>query len=133
VSDSESLASTKPPIHAPLAADSGGETNTRKTYAQVFTGVRQDSGDPGNFVKMMRKFYDDEGIKVFLQEIARYSRDFLTDEQDKKTVVFSDSLNIDLCLEYKHIAESAGLQPTFGVGTFLTSRSRSHSQTIFGY
>lgn len=74
-----------------------------KTYAQVFTGVRQDSGDPEEFVKTMRKFYDGVGIK------------------DKKTIVFSDSLNIDLCLKYKKVAEEAGFQPTFGVGTFLTN------------
>ncbi|CAN8101317.1 unnamed protein product [Discula destructiva] len=74
-----------------------------KTYAEVFTGVRQDSGDPEEFVKMMRNFYDSVGIK------------------DKKTIVFSDSLNIELCLKYKKVAEEAGFQPTFGVGTFLTN------------
>lgn len=74
-----------------------------KTYAEVFVGVRQDSGDPANFVKRMRAFYDQQGIK------------------DKKTIVFSDSLNIDRCLEYKQITEEAGLTPTFGVGTFLTN------------
>jgi nicotinate phosphoribosyltransferase len=76
-----------------------------KTYAQVFAGVRQDSGDPLDFIKMMREFYDAEGIK------------------DKKTIVFSDSLNIDLCLKYKAAADAQGFQPTFGVGTFLTSKS----------
>ena len=74
-----------------------------KTYAEVFTGVRQDSGDPKEFVKTMRKFYDEVGIK------------------DKKVIVFSDSLNIERCLEYKKVAEDAGFQPTFGVGTFLTN------------
>ena len=74
-----------------------------KSYAQVFTGVRQDSGDPENFVKMMRKFYDEQGI------------------HDKKVIVFSDSLNIERCFEYKKVAEEAGFQPTFGVGTFLTN------------
>ncbi|KAK7744123.1 nicotinate phosphoribosyltransferase [Cytospora paraplurivora] len=74
-----------------------------KTYAEVFTGVRQDSGDPKEFVKIMRKFYDDVGIK------------------DKKVIVFSDSLNIERCLEYKQVADDAGFQPTFGVGTFLTN------------
>ncbi len=48
-----------------------------RTYAEVFTGVRQDSGDPTQFVKWMRKFYDEQGIK------------------DKKVIVFSDSLNIE--------------------------------------
>jgi len=74
-----------------------------KTFAEVFTGVRQDSGDPANFVKMMREFYDKVGIK------------------DAKTIVFSDSLNIDLCLHYKKISEAAGFKCTFGVGTFFTN------------
>ena len=52
----------------------------------------------------MRDFYDQVGIK------------------DRKTIVFSDSLNIERCLEYKKAAETAGFQPTFGVGTFLTSK-----------
>lgn len=65
--------------------------------------MRQDSGDPVYFLKMVKDFYEKEGIK------------------DKKTVVFSDSLNIELCLEYKVIAEESGFQPTFGVGTFFTS------------
>ncbi|TPX09323.1 uncharacterized protein E0L32_009515 [Thyridium curvatum] len=73
------------------------------SYAQCFTGVRQDSGDPTQFVKTMRDFYDANGIK------------------DKKVIVFSDSLNIDRCLEYKKVSEEAGFQPTFGVGTFLTN------------
>lgn len=74
-----------------------------RSYAQTFTGVRQDSGDPLEFVKIMRKFYDSEGIK------------------DKKTIVFSDSLNVERCVEYMKAAEDVGFIPTFGVGTFLTS------------
>lgn len=101
----DSLASTIPPIHAPIDGTAGN--SPARTYAQVFTGVRQDSGDPVYFLKMVREFYDKEGIK------------------DKKTVVFSDSLNIELCLEYKIAAEESGFQPTFGVGTFFTSM-RSH-------
>lgn len=85
-------------------ADGGGSSTPRpKTYAEVFTGVRQDSGDPKEFVKTMRAFYDGAGVK------------------DKKVIVFSDSLNIERCLEYKKVAEDAGFQPTFGVGTFLTN------------
>ena len=74
-----------------------------KTYAQTFTGVRQDSGNPLEFVKLMRAFYDTEGIK------------------ERKTIVFSDSLNVDLCLDYKQAAEDSGFAPTFGIGTFLTN------------
>lgn len=76
---------------------------SNKTYAEVFTGVRQDSGDPKGFVKLIREFYDEQGI------------------HDKRVIVFSDSLNIDRCLEYKQVSEEAGFQPTFGVGTFLTN------------
>lgn len=78
-------------------------TAEARTYADVFAGVRQDSGDPLDFVQLMRKFYDEQGI------------------HERKTIVFSDSLNIDLCLKYKAAAEKAGFQPTFGVGTFLTN------------
>lgn len=81
----------------------GTRQKTNKTYAEVFTGVRQDSGDPKRFVELMRDFYNEQGI------------------HDKKVIVFSDSLNIDRCLEYKQVSEDAGFQPTFGVGTFLTN------------
>jgi nicotinate phosphoribosyltransferase len=100
VSTTDGLSSTKPPLHAPVDSENKDHA---KTFAQVFNGVRQDSGDPATFVKIMREFYDKEGIT------------------DKKTIVFSDSLNIDLCLHYKEISEKAGFQPTFGVGTFLTN------------
>lgn len=79
------------------------EDGSMKTYAELFTGVRQDSGDPAEYIKMLRDYYDELGIK------------------DKKTIVFSDSLNIDRCLEYKKLSEESGFQPTFGVGTFLTN------------
>ncbi len=83
-----------------------GDAEPTKTYAQVFTGVRQDSGDPALFVHMVRDFYYQQGIT------------------EKKVIVFSDSLNIERCLEYKTTAEKAGFRPAFGVGTFLTSMSK---------
>ncbi|CZT25382.1 related to nicotinate phosphoribosyltransferase [Ramularia collo-cygni] len=73
------------------------------TYAQIFTGVRQDSGDPVEYVKMISQFYDAQGIK------------------DPKTVIFSDSLNIARCIQYKEATEAVGLTPAFGVGTFFTN------------
>ncbi|KAF1810383.1 nicotinate phosphoribosyltransferase [Eremomyces bilateralis CBS 781.70] len=76
---------------------------TEKTFAQAYTGVRQDSGDPLEFIQSMRKFYDQEGIT------------------DQKSIVFSDSLTTDLCLKYKAAAEASGFQPSFGVGTFFTN------------
>ncbi|RAO71198.1 uncharacterized protein BHQ10_007210 [Talaromyces amestolkiae] len=97
----ESLADIKPPISAP--SHHTPKQAPQKTYAQVFTGIRQDSGDPKNFVKLVREFYDKQGIT------------------EKKVIVFSDSLKVDNCLEYKAISEQAGFQPTFGVGTFFTN------------
>ncbi|KAL2136623.1 hypothetical protein VTI74DRAFT_2652 [Chaetomium olivicolor] len=94
-STADSFISTAPVV--------GSSQKTGKTYASVFTGVRQDSGDPKGFVKLIRQFYNEQNIN------------------DKKVIVFSDSLNIDRCLEYKEVSEQAGFQPTFGVGTFLTN------------
>lgn len=81
------------------------KTSNKKwpTYADIFRGVRQDSGDPEDFIRMMQNFYKDEGIS------------------DNKVIVFSDALNTELCLRYKSAAEAAEFQPTFGIGTFLTS------------
>jgi nicotinate phosphoribosyltransferase len=98
----DDLSNTAPPIEAPI--QNGPEPSTRKhTYAQVFAGVRQDSGDPEEFVKLMRDFYTTQQIT------------------DKKMIVFSDSLNVDLCFKYRRVAEMAGFLPSFGVGTFLTN------------
>lgn len=103
------------------AAANGGHTSLdigaasmpqSETYAQVFTGVRQDSGDPKEFVARMRKFYDGEGIT------------------QRKTIVFSDSLNTSRCIEYKRTAEEAGFAPSFGVGTFFTSTSDDIESTL---
>ncbi|CAI7606844.1 unnamed protein product [Penicillium manginii] len=91
------------PISTPKSDPAPKHNGEVKTFAQVYTGVRQDSGDPTFFVKTVREFYDREGIT------------------DKKVVVFSDSLDIEHCLEYKTIAEEAGFTPTFGVGTFFTN------------
>ncbi|KFY97704.1 hypothetical protein V498_01913 [Pseudogymnoascus sp. VKM F-4517 (FW-2822)] len=93
------LASTEPPLHSPPA----DTADTDMTFAQAFTGVRQDSGDPATFVRTLRAFYDSQGIK------------------EQKSIVFSDSLNIELCLKYKALSEAAGFAPAFGVGTFLTN------------
>lgn len=101
-STTDSLSDTDPPIAAPLR-DGINHEGTEKTYAEIFTGVRQDSGDPEGFVKTMRDFYESCGIT------------------SKKTIVFSDSLDVDRCLEYKNAAEAAGFQASFGVGTFLTN------------
>lgn len=88
---------------APTSGHTSDATRGNPTYAEIFTGVRQDSGDPLKFIEMMRTFYDSQGIK------------------DKKTIVFSDSLNVERAIEYKQATEKAGLTASFGVGTFFTN------------
>ncbi|KAK3675267.1 nicotinate phosphoribosyltransferase [Recurvomyces mirabilis] len=73
------------------------------SYAAIFTGVRQDSGDPLEYIKLLQKFYRDHKIT------------------DKKVIVFSDALNVDKCIQYKQATDAAGLTPSFGVGTFFTN------------
>jgi nicotinate phosphoribosyltransferase len=77
-----------------------------RTYAEVFAGVRQDSGDPIDFIKLCQSFYDS-----------------LTDHKPKHTptMVFSDSLNVEKCIHYRTESLKCGFSPTFGVGTFLTN------------
>ena len=73
-----------------------------RSYAEVFGGVRQDSGDPEEYIKLMRDYYDKIGIK-------------------DKTIIFSDSLTVDRCKKYKSLAASYGFTSSFGIGTHLTS------------
>lgn len=73
------------------------------SFAEVYTGTRQDSGNPFEFIKRMRDFYDEQKITV------------------PKTLVFSDSLNVDRCIEYMYATQAARLVPSFGVGTFFTN------------
>ena len=75
----------------------------KPTFADIFAGTRQDSGDPKKFIKLMRNFYREHGT------------------EGKKTMVFSDSLDVDKCILYKKLAETRDFAPTFGIGTFLTS------------
>jgi nicotinate phosphoribosyltransferase len=72
------------------------------SFAEVFGGIRQDSGDPKQYVKDAADFYKSIGVSG-------------------KSIVFSDALNVDKCLEYKQVAEQHGFKPSFGVGTFFTN------------
>jgi nicotinate phosphoribosyltransferase len=78
-------------------------TSSSRNYAEIFGGIRQDSGDPKDYIKLARDFYDSVGIK------------------DRKTIVFSDALNTEKCIEYKALAEKNGFVSSFGVGTFFTN------------
>jgi len=68
------------------------------------SGVRQDSGDPIAFVPRIVRHYKEHNV-----------------DPKSKTIVFSDSLDVDRCLELKKWADKHGIGSSFGVGTFLTS------------
>lgn len=98
------LEAFKKPIPEFVLKEVGYTDKQPITYAEAFTGVRQDSGDPAKFVQRLKTFYEGEGLAT-----------------SDKLIVFSDSLNIQTCLKYKELAETAGFKPTFGVGTFFTN------------
>lgn len=101
VSIASSGRSAEPPSSA---SDSVAQpTDSTRSYAQIFGGIRQDSGDPKDYIKLARDFFDSVSIK------------------EKKTIVFSDALNTEKCIEYKALAEENGFAPSFGVGTFFTN------------
>ena len=76
--------------------------NFSKKHACLFDGVRHDSGDPIAFIEMAIKRYKELGI------------DPMT-----KSIVFSDSLNFEKCVEIKRACEGK-IKCMFGIGTNLT-------------
>lgn len=72
-------------------------------FAKLFDGVRQDSGDPFEFIEKTIKRYRKLGI----------------DPRDK-TIVFSDNLNVDL-VEKIHDSCKGRIRDAYGIGTNFTN------------
>jgi len=73
-------------------------------YSDIYGGVRQDSGDPTQFTKLISQHYSSLGVKPHT-----------------KRIIFSDALNVDKCVALKKVAIDNGLIPAFGIGTFFTN------------
>lgn len=72
--------------------------------ATKFAGVRQDSGNPFDFIGLIVNHYKSLGI-----------------DPNTKTIVFSDALNVDLVLRLQEAATKAGIKSSFGIGTSFTN------------
>lgn len=72
-------------------------------YARLFDGVRQDSGDPVEFLHKIVYHYEKLGI-----------------DPKSKTIIFSDSLNVEKAVALQKIA-SPLMKVAFGIGTHLTN------------
>ena len=107
----------------PFFDDFFSEDGQRKQFPQRWKGLRQDSGDPIAFARQAKEAYDRVCVDIA-----------------EKTIVFSDSLDVEKSLEINTVATELGfkgewpsssppcpLMPipsgiaSFGIGTFLTN------------
>ena len=77
--------------------------NFSKKHAQLFTSLRQDSGDPLAFVDMAIRRYEELRVNPKL-----------------KYIVFSDSLDVEKAIQIKHYCGDR-ITAIFGIGTNLTN------------
>ncbi len=73
-------------------------------FAKLFDGVRHDSSDPFIFTDKAVAHYNKLGINPAT-----------------KSIVFSDSLNTNLCVDIHEYCRTSGIGHSFGVGTHLTN------------
>jgi nicotinate phosphoribosyltransferase len=72
--------------------------------ASWYRGVRHDSGDGFAFMQKMIQHYTSLGI-----------------DPKSKVIIFSDALNSEAAIKYKHKADELGIPSSFGIGTYLTN------------
>ena len=74
-------------------------------FAQRWTGLRQDSGDPFAFAPRAKQVYEQLGV-----------------DYTKKTIIFSDALNVEKALKLKKQCDELGFKCTF---KWAPSRTRT--------
>ncbi|KAI0788058.1 nicotinate phosphoribosyltransferase [Fomes fomentarius] len=79
-------------------------------FAQQWTGLRQDSGDPYVFAPRAKQIYERLGV-----------------DHTKKTIIFSDALDVEKSLRLKKQSDELGFKCAFGIGTSLSNDFRKTS------
>jgi len=82
-----------------------------KERAERWKGLRQDSGDPFVYAPRAKEVYESLGI-----------------DYRQKSIIFSDSLNLDKALKLAKQCREVGFVPLFGIGTWLTNDFASLSR-----
>ncbi|KAI7860599.1 nicotinate phosphoribosyltransferase [Circinella umbellata] len=72
--------------------------------AEKYVAVRQDSGDPVDFVQRIVQHYKSVNV-----------------DPKTKFIVFSDALNVERAIKLQKVAQEAGIGASFGIGTSLTN------------
>jgi nicotinate phosphoribosyltransferase len=75
-----------------------------RKLSMLYFSVRHDSGDPFIFVDKMIEHY--KRVRIDPRE---------------KTLIFSDSLNVDKCIKIKEYCDQKQMKCSFGIGTELTN------------
>ncbi|KAI9303827.1 nicotinate phosphoribosyltransferase [Cunninghamella echinulata] len=81
-----------------------------KDLADKYIGVRQDSGNPKDFIPLIVQHYQSLGI-----------------DPSTKVIVFSDALNVDRATELLSLSEQHGIKASFGIGTSFTNDYKKES------
>ncbi|KAI0714393.1 nicotinate phosphoribosyltransferase [Cerioporus squamosus] len=79
-------------------------------FAQQWTGLRQDSGDPYVFAPRAKQVYEQLGV-----------------DHTKKVIIFSDALNVEKALKLKKQCDELGFKCSFGIGTSLSNDFKKKS------
>ena len=72
--------------------------------AEKYAAVRQDSGDPVEFIQRIVQHYKSVGV-----------------DPKTKFIVFSDALDVQRAIKLQGATEEAGIGASFGIGTSLTN------------
>ena len=84
--------------------------------AKNWNGLRQDSGDPFEFINVAIKLYRELGI-----------------DPATKNIVFSDGLHIDKAIDLSRASKKAGINCSMGVGTFFTNDFAKKAEPVDGH